>query len=258
MTCEECEQILLDSRDDKRDYVKPKGWLAGISVVELAKAHAQECQGCAAKILEISKVDDALDQLRSSTLRVEAPPKVEARLLVEFRRRAAVRIPSGVRADWSFVWGTAVALIIIATGFMLYTTLRSGPSRNLRAKRVVNEQPAQQQSSMDNNTVRDQATIVEQRSSERPKVMISKRNVAKADEPRRQRERGPALPSREDLALNGGGNVVRVTLPLASLAAMGIPMHPEVSDGRVTADVMIDPFGAVLAVHLVEVKPTAN
>jgi hypothetical protein len=49
-----------------------------------------------------------------------------------------------------------------------------------------------------------------------------------------------------------------VTVPLSSLVAMGVPVHPEVSDGRVTADVMMDPFGAVVAVHLVEVRPTAN
>jgi hypothetical protein len=57
------------------------------------------------------------------------------------------------------------------------------------------------------------------------------------------------------LSLNGGSNVVRVTLPLSSLVAMGVPMRPDLSDRRVTADVMRDPFGAVVAVHLVEAKP---
>jgi hypothetical protein len=77
----------------------------------------------------------------------------------------------------------------------------------------------------------------------------------RADEPAREE---PSLPLRDELSLNGGGNVVRVTLPVASLVAMGVPMYPEVSDRRVTADVTRDPFGAVIAIHLVETRPSAN
>jgi hypothetical protein len=62
----------------------------------------------------------------------------------------------------------------------------------------------------------------------------------------------------DELALNGGSNVVRVTLPLSSLVAMGVPVYPEMSDRRVTADVMMDPFGAVVAVRFVEARPAAD
>jgi hypothetical protein len=66
------------------------------------------------------------------------------------------------------------------------------------------------------------------------------------------------LPVNDFLSLNGGGSVVRVTLPLASLVAMGVPLYPEVSDRRITADVARDPFGAVVAIHLVETRSSTN
>jgi hypothetical protein len=62
------------------------------------------------------------------------------------------------------------------------------------------------------------------------------------------------MPLGDDLSLNGGSNVVRMTLPLSSLVAMGVPVRPDVSERWVTADVMRDPFGAVVAIHIVEGK----
>jgi hypothetical protein len=71
-------------------------------------------------------------------------------------------------------------------------------------------------------------------------------------------QRPSVLPVSDELSLNGGGNVVRVTLPFSSLVVMGVPVRPDVSDRRVTADVMMDPFGAVVAIHLVEAKSTVE
>jgi hypothetical protein len=62
----------------------------------------------------------------------------------------------------------------------------------------------------------------------------------------------------DELSLNGGGSIVRVTLPLSGLVAMGIPVHPDASDPRVTADVMMDPFGAVVGIRLVEANTRVN
>jgi hypothetical protein len=257
MTCEECEQILLDSRDDRRDYIRPKGWLAGISVVDLANAHAQDCLLCAAKVSDISDVNDALGQLRFSTMRMGAPARVEKRLMTEFRQRMIVRAPAK-RTAWRLVWGTALALVVVVAGFMFYPALRPRAPRPIQADRIGHERSAQQPSSFSPDPTADQAAIGKQRKIGLLGVTLSKRDVANAGEAMQQQTRQRSMPTSEDLSLNGGGNVVRVTLPLSSLIAMGVPVHPEVSDGRVTADVMMDPFGAVVAVHLVEVKPTVN
>jgi hypothetical protein len=46
------------------------------------------------------------------------------------------------------------------------------------------------------------------------------------------------LPADQLLSLNGGSSVVRVNLPLSSLAAVGVPMVPDLPDRQVTADVV--------------------
>ncbi|HMJ23143.1 MAG TPA: hypothetical protein VK513_14605 [Terriglobales bacterium] len=66
------------------------------------------------------------------------------------------------------------------------------------------------------------------------------------------------LPVGDQLSLNGGSRVVRVRLSLSSLVAVGVPVSPDVSDRRVTADVMMDPFGAVVAIRLVQVETSMN
>jgi hypothetical protein len=260
MTCEECEQILLDSRDYRRDYIRPKGWLAGIFVVDLAKAHAQDCPLCAAKVSDISKVNDILGQLRFSTMRIEAPARIEKHLVTEFRQSMMVRGPGATRTALRLVWGTVGALLALAAGFILYPAVRPRPPRAVQANRIPHKGPAQQLLSFSPDSTASQAEIGKQQPDGRPGLVISKKNVANAgSEPMQPHAaRQSSLPTNEHVSLNGGGNVVRVTLPLSSLVAMGIPVHPEVSGGRVTADVTMDPFGAVVAVHLVEVKPIVN
>jgi hypothetical protein len=71
------------------------------------------------------------------------------------------------------------------------------------------------------------------------------------------RDRGP-IPASDVLSLNGGGSIVRVTLPFSSLIAMGVPVRPDLSDSRVTADVWMDPFGAVLGVRVVPAGASAD
>src|SRR6266567_2482691 len=110
MTCQECEEILLDSDN----CASRKGWMPGVSVLNLAKLHAENCSACAARVSKISRMHDALDQLRFSAAQMEAPATVEANLLLEFRKRAS-RSTSGSHAfRWRLVWGPAVAFVLIA------------------------------------------------------------------------------------------------------------------------------------------------
>jgi hypothetical protein len=39
---------------------------------------------------------------------------------------------------------------------------------------------------------------------------------------------------------------------------MGLPVHADLSDPRVTADVWMDPFGAVVGIRLVPTKASAD
>jgi hypothetical protein len=253
MTCEECEQILLDSSD----CVSSRGWLPGASVLDLAKSHAQDCPACAAKISSVSKVNDALDQLRFSTLRMEAPPRVERNLLAEFHSGP----PSRVRTfRWRLVWGAAAALLLVVVGTMLYSTLRSRSSMAVQTERNDHDHLAQKQLSLIPSGATAGGAGIEDRLSNADRMVTASpaANLAKVEKSRHERMRGFRLPVGDQLSLNGGSNVVRVRLPLSSLVAVGVQVSPDMSDGRVTADVMMDPFGAVVAIHLVQVEPSMN
>jgi hypothetical protein len=252
MTCEECVEVLLDSQK----CASGKNGMPGLSVLNLAKQHTENCPACGAKVSEISGMNAVLDQLRLSTVHVEVPPTIEASLLVEYRQRRASYDPSVSNIFSSrLIWGLAVALMLVAS-LVSYSVVRARSSTKAQANKTV--LPTQQPPSpIDSNVSVNRSKIVNHRDADRPELASSKRPLR----PKRSHERALAQFSAhgsDELSLNGGGNIIRVTLPLASLVAMGVPMYPEASDRRVTADVARDPFGAVIAIHLVETMPSAN
>src|SRR5580704_5936961 len=118
MTCEECEQILVDGKRGAGGC----GWMLGVSVLNLAKAHAQCCSACAAKMSEISHVDDALLQLRISSAGMEAPATIETSLLAAFRERTRSQGSLDSRiSPWRVAWVSAAALLIVAVVVALYS-----------------------------------------------------------------------------------------------------------------------------------------
>jgi hypothetical protein len=251
MTCEECEQILLDSSSS----LGGRGWMPGV------KSHAQNCPTCATKMSEIGRMQDALDKLRVFTKGVEAPAAVEANLLAAFREQCRVPGPSfGKVFAWRLMWGSAAALLLIAAGVMLYSDLRPRFPRTVQTERNQGEQPAQRQLSRPVAGTAGLAVVQSHQPGTDNAVSATYRSdTLNPDKPTHERiGRRPPIAVGDELSLNGGGSIVRVTLPLSSLVAMGVPVHPDTLDPRVTADVMIDPFGAVVGIRLVEAKRRVN
>ena len=87
MTCEEFEQILLDSQH----RVSGDGWMLRASRAALVQQHVIHCPVCAAKMAETTRLEDALHLFRISTKHMEAPVSVEEKLLHTFRENAARR-----------------------------------------------------------------------------------------------------------------------------------------------------------------------
>jgi hypothetical protein len=256
MTCKECEEVLLDSEN----CAGRKSWVASVSLMNVVRRHAESCSECAAKMSQISRMDAALDQLRRSTIGIEVPASIESSLLGEFRRRStsrAIYLPSTFR--WRLVLAVAAALVVVA-GLVFYGSLRARTSMAAQAARTehsVEQPPSEPRSGAGS----EQGLIDKQHpSADRPGlVSVNTGRATKLDRrSQKQATREPVSSVENELSLNGGGNVVRVTLPVASLVAMGVPMNPELSDRRVTADVARDPFGAVIAIRLVEAGPSAN
>jgi hypothetical protein len=257
MTCEECEQILMDGKKG----AGASGWMPGVSVSNLAKAHAQSCSACAAKMCEISHLDDALHQLRISSVGMEAPATIETSLLAAFRERTRSEGSPVTRVSpWRLAWVPAAALLIVAVVVALYSasSLKKSSAHKIAPKaggRIEAEHPVQQSPTIASGSVvtRNRRDSVRNRlNGERTAAAGSIGVTARVNQPTRSGGTpASSVAERNDLALNGGSSIVRVTLPLSSLVAMGIPVHPDASDHRVTADVMMDPFGAVVGIRLV-------
>jgi hypothetical protein len=257
MTCEEWEQIQLDSSH----YSSGEGWMLRASRAALVQEHVQNCPVCAKKLAEIAKMQDALDQLRVSTMHMHAPAAVERQVLDAFRQEAAKRHPSVGRTFlWRLVWASFAVFVLTVAGILFYSMLRPNSvakvEGNGKGREVVEIQPS---FSPGVSSVAVQALDENRRSAAKNPATTSRRHDAKAGRtaPERVVQRSP-IPVNDELSLNGGGSIVRVTLPLSSLTAMGLPVHPDLSDPRVTADVWMDPFGAVVRIRLVAENASAN
>lgn len=244
MTCEECEQILLD-------------WMLGASRAALLQAHVQNCPACTTSMAEVAKMQGGLDDVRVSAMHMEAPAAVEKNLLAAFRRETAKRrLSVGHSFLWRPVWVALATLVLTAAGIW-YSRFRPDSlvkvESNKIGSKVVIEPP------FSPGLSRSATQVQESRRSAPADGVISGGNSAKAV--RRVPEpvvRPAAIPASDELSLNGGGSIVRVTLPFSSLTAMGLPVRPDLSDTRVTADVWMDPFGAVMGIRLVPAKASTD
>jgi hypothetical protein len=210
---------------------------------------------------EIARLEDALDQWRVFTRQVEAPAAVEANLLAAFREQCTVPGPSFGRVfPWRLMWGSAAALLLIAAGVMLYSDLRPRFPKTVQTEGNHGEQAAQRPLSRPVAGTAGPAMVQSHQPGTDHAVSATySTGTPNPDKPTQERiGRRPPIAAGDELSLNGGGSIVRVTLPLSSLVAMGVPVHPDTLDPRVTADVMMDPFGAVVGIRLVEAKTRVN
>lgn len=253
MTCEELEQILLDLRRHRNG----DGWILRVSKSALIEAHIGNCPTCATKRIEATKLEDALDQLRVATKDFQASPAVENNLLEAFRRETSKRHRSlHMVFGWRLACISTAALALIVAGVFLYARLRpnslvtdQGNGAGHPVQILTPSVPRFSDSRAEAFDKQPSAENDRRRSAQ----TIAKMSKAIAESSARHM----AIPA-ADLSLNGGGSVVRVTLPLSSLLAMGVPVHPETTDPRVMADVTLDPFGAVVGVRLVDEESKAN
>jgi hypothetical protein len=247
MTCDDFERILVDSISGKASETS----MLRAFRTPLVLAHVRNCPACAGKMREASRLEEALDDLRLSARHLEAPAGVEKNLLDAFDRERARRHSSNrPLLAWRPAWLSAAAVVLLIAGVLFFSRLgpllltgsqtygneleirpRQAPGLSGTAIGVFNNQPA---GTGGNPMSASKTRVSEARKPERGTVDL----------------RASATQNYE-LSLNGGSSVVRVTLPMSSLTAIGLPVHADLSDPRVTADVWIDPFGDVTRVRLV-------
>jgi hypothetical protein len=257
MTCDEFEQVLLESSHYGNGG---EGWLLRASDAAVIQAHVENCKVCAKKMAEASRLQDALDRLRVSTVHLQAPAAVERNLLDAFRQQAARRqVSVGRPSAWRFAWLSAAAVVLLAAGFQLYSGLRPHflfkSERNSKGSKLEIQHP----SSPGLSGAAKEAFNWNPGATAEKGATVSRRRVAQADKPISRRiARNAPTPVSDELSMNGGGSVVRVTVLFSSLRAMGLPVRPDLSDTRVTADFLMDPFGAVVGIRLVPARASAD
>jgi hypothetical protein len=254
MTCDEFEQFLLDSSHCRSGG---DGGLVKASKAAVIQVHVENCPVCAKKMAEATRLQDALEQLRASTMHLQAPAAVERSLLDAFRQQAARRETAvGRRPVW--LWAAA-ALVLLAAGLRLYSSFSTEFPLKSENNGKGSKLEIQSSPSPDLSRAAKEAFNKNPGASAENAATVSRRRVAQADKPiARGMARNASVPPSDELSLNGGGSVVRVTLPFSSLTAMGLPVRPDLSDTRVTADVWMDPFGAVVGIRLVPAGASAD
>jgi hypothetical protein len=185
---------------------------------EEALAHAEQCAPCATLMMEAEALNYDLRRLGAGARDLQAPPRVEAALLSQFRRVRTERPRRNWQRDLAIL--AIAALVLLAVGLGLYRerTKIAGAAQTESAQKSDQVQPAQ---------------------------------VANADDTEVAENAFVPLPYADDISESQGGSVVRVDLPRESLVSMGVPVTGLNPGGHVVADLMLSEDGTPQAIRLV-------
>lgn len=213
----------------------------GPALRDRALVHAEVCGDCAALLTEAEGLDFALRNLAVYSAGRQAPPRVEAALLQEFRREKARA--SGRRIQWQISLLGAAAGIALIIGLALH-------------HRIVPEPIAAQPVATNSTAARTQPGSAEEASSEAV-APAATQSVAtpesSASEPGDDEysDNFVPVPYADDPAALEGGAIVRVTLPRSALVSFGLPITEGGDADTVSADLVVAEDGTPQAIRLV-------
>lgn len=250
MTCDECQRILVDEGSRRANQARKPD----VALLSQAELHAQTCVFCADWPSDLARLQAGFARLRACTSQMEAPARAEKNLLGAFRQSTE---PNAWWMRMNFgrlVLAPAVAVLLLVLGIGLYATLRPKPRITVQGDSVRRENKSSGEALAKQRLpvpfAGQEARAIPKRgpggaNHKRPGDNLMAHGDASAAQ--------MTQPARA-LSLNGGSSVVRVKVPLSSLAAVGIPMYADLPDRQVTADVALDPFGAIIAIRLVGIS----
>jgi hypothetical protein len=186
-------------------------------------AHLSECPACASAWARQQHMAAGLRQAAVDWSRLQAPARVESRLVSAFRAQAGL---GGVRHSrpWigALTWATAAVTVLVLAISLMHVrgpqTAAPKPSRDniaiLAALQEVPEGSGFETASLETGFV--------------------------------------PLPNVEQLAPNEQGDLVTVELPRSSMIALGFEVSPERAAEPVQAEVMFGPDGVARAVRFLD------
>ena len=193
--------------------------LEGRPGVELP-LHARECHACAAVLDQQRLLQAGLRNVAAGCVRLEAPARVETRLLAAFRGQAGMPGPPS-RRWWTplAAWGGATA-VVAAAAVLLFVHERRPAPQPLTATELA---------ALDWTEGWQEEGDAEAASGE----FIP-------------------LPNAARLAPNEDGNLVRVEVPRSTMIALGYPVAADRGAELVQADVVLGSDGLARAVRFLD------
>ncbi|MGA7854780.1 MAG: hypothetical protein WCA15_15745 [Candidatus Acidiferrales bacterium] len=221
----------------------------GAAVREGALAHAETCSDCGALVTEAESLDFALGQISQQASDLQAPPKIEATLLREFRREKSQAASRRLRLQLAVVGIAAAILLVLGLSFHRPQPVAPGKTPSVSASTVAPVPSRLGSRERSAPTIPANATTIE------PKATRSRATADKTAAP----DSGPTeyatayvpLPYAYDPSDLEGGAVVRVVLPRAALISYGLPVEAMGVSDQVTADMVVSEDGTPQAIRLV-------
>ncbi|HWZ25985.1 MAG TPA: hypothetical protein VN037_11945 [Verrucomicrobiae bacterium] len=228
MNCEEFEILGLDSRRDGS---------IGNDGRERAVQHARVCGRCGALGASWAAAQVELAALAESSRILHVPPRVEARVLQQFRLRHQPRQER--RVLQLATWGLAAAAVMVCTlGVWDWHKWRQGSlSGNIAAAPTVALDAVS--SPTGPSGTGDSESIV----GDDSEILMADNESGGNDFIQLP---GSSLQEAED------GAVVRVGMERASLAAFGLPVNEDEASDWIQVDVLVGSDGSAQAVRLPE------
>ncbi len=211
MDCSQFEEVLHDlDRPGTR----------GLALREVALVHAESCSRCAQLMTDAESLDFSLQTIALREAHLEAPPRIEAHLLKEFRLHNAAASRRRMQGRLAAL-GIAAA-ILLALG----VSLRHGSAFHGKSTPVTSANGAA--------------------------ALVSRVEVADNRLPDSPDETSfVSLPYAADPATLENGAVVRVVLSRSALASLGLPVADVSATEQVPADIVLSEDGAPQAIRLV-------
>ncbi len=211
MDCSQFEEVLHDlDRPGTR----------GLALREVALVHAESCSRCAQLMTDAESLDFSLQTIALREAHLEAPPRIEAHLLKEFRLHNAAASRRRMQGRLAAL-GIAAA-ILLALG----VSLRHGSLFHGKSTPEASANGA--------------AALVS------PVEVADNRLPDSADE-----TAFVSLPYAADPATLEDGAVVRVVLSRSALASLGLPVADVSATEQIPADIVLSEDGAPQAIRLV-------
>ena len=253
MNCQKFESVVSE---------RARGQMMAAEQRGEALAHSDACEDCAMRLRDEEMLTRGFHSLAAEMESFEAPPNIEANLLMAFRARQAVGpVPAVQRRSYSAYWLAAVAamLLIAISVFVFRWTNRpvevpqqAGRQEEPQRKPQVVENPTPQLAN--NSTVSDEDVLPQHPKPRRNRASFRRPANAQVANHVTNEIATDFIPLSymSTASLQDGGQIVRVQLPRSALANFGLPVNMDRYNEKVKADVLFGVDGTARAIRFVQ------